>query len=187
MRGTDHRLHGGGPSRAHSWARHPGVQAAFQHQLEMRRARASLPGPALDGAGSLESSLSSENKAPYAVGIWGMDPRYTATPGMTAGVNARPRRPRHGQPSDRVLSPGVGAGVHPSLPGDTGPRRSDSGSRVPEACPATRLQALGPQCESVSASWRTGAVTPRGHGGHRKDGGKLWKLSLCLLVGGFCY
>ncbi|XDA88380.1 hypothetical protein R6Z07F_018046 [Ovis aries] len=130
----------------------------------MRRARASLPGPALDGAGSLESSLSSENKAPYAVGIWGMDPRYTATPGMTAGVNARPRRPRHGQPSDRVLSPGVGAGVHPSLPGDTGPRRSDSGSRVPEACPATRLQALGPQCESVSASWRTGAVTPRGHG-----------------------
>ena len=36
-----------------------------------------------------------------------------------------------------MLSPGVGAGVHPSLPGDTGPRHSDSASRVPKACPAT--------------------------------------------------
>ena len=52
-------------------------------------------------------------------------------------MNARPRRPRHWEPGDWVLSPGVGAGVHPSLPGDTGPRHSDSASRVPKACPAT--------------------------------------------------
>lgn len=72
--GADHRLCGGVHSRAHSWASHPGVQAAFQHQLDMHSARASLPGPALDGARSPEPSLSSENKSQYVVGNLGRGP-----------------------------------------------------------------------------------------------------------------